>query len=148
MLSQDMRGVTLQILCFGVVSGILHLHGYWSTFGITIFEYANFKDIIIASIILVGLGLVSAFLGTILGMLITPYQKIAETHQKFEDYKESGDHEDLEEATQRLAEVKKTLLGRFSTRIYETKLCKLLLKRGLLIVIYWISSNWGYIVSV
>lgn len=134
-----MRGVTLQILCFGVISGILYLHGYWSTFGITIFEYANFKDIIIASIIIVGLGLVFAFLGIILGILITPYQKIEETHQKIENYKESGDHEDLEEAKQRLAEVKKTLLVRFCTRIYETKLCKFLLKRGLLIIIYLIG---------
>lgn len=72
MLFQNMREVLTQIVGVGVVAGIMYLWAYWSTFGIIIFEYANFKDIITATIILLGSALAFVFLGFVSGALLPP----------------------------------------------------------------------------
>lgn len=70
MLSQNMRGVSIQILIVGAISSILYLWGYWYTFGIIIFEYANLKDIITATGIVIFLSFgVFYMIGVIMGSL-------------------------------------------------------------------------------
>ena len=49
---QNIRGALAQILGVGVLTSVLYLWAYWSTFGVPIFEYANLKDIITGTIIL------------------------------------------------------------------------------------------------
>ena len=51
---QNIRGALAQISGVGVLTSILYLWAYWSTFGIPIFEYANLKDIITGTVILLG----------------------------------------------------------------------------------------------
>ena len=69
-LSQDIGKITIQILILGGAASILYLWGYWHTFGIIIFEYANFKDIITATGILLGLTLFPGFVGAFISTFI------------------------------------------------------------------------------
>ena len=126
--SQDMRGVTIQIICFGIAVSILYLLGYWSTFGINVFEYANFKDIIIVAGISMSSGLVFYIIGCILGVLISPdeepeeyegyAEEIEKIEQKLENYKIEGfespedKEQKLEEITRELREVEQKLKER------------------------------------
>ena len=51
---QNIRGALAQISGVGVLTSVLYLWAYWSTFGVPIFEYANLKDIITGTVILLG----------------------------------------------------------------------------------------------
>ena len=72
---QNIRGALTQISGVGVLTSILYLWAYWSTFGIPIFEYANLKDIITGTIILLGSSLAVLFVTLILRELMLPKWK-------------------------------------------------------------------------
>ena len=83
---QNIRGVLAQISGVGVLTSVLYLQAYWSTFGVPIFEYANIKDIITGTIILLGSSLVFSFAGMILSELTNPRAIIRElTSQKWKN---------------------------------------------------------------
>lgn len=72
---QNIRGALAQISGVGVLTSILYLWAYWSTFGIPIFEYANLKDIITGTVILLGSSLAVLFAGLIIRELMLPKLK-------------------------------------------------------------------------
>ena len=79
---QNIRRVLAQISGVGVLASVLYLQAYWSTFGIPIFEYANLKDIITGTVILLGSSLAALFTVLIIRELMLPKWKnrpIAET---------------------------------------------------------------------
>lgn len=81
MLSQDIRGVAIPILIVGIISSILYLWGYWHTFGIVIFEYANIQDIVTTASIITFLSFgIFATIGLLLGTLTS---SISEMDKEF-----------------------------------------------------------------
>lgn len=72
---QNIRRVLAQISGVGVISSVLYLQAYWSTFGVPIFEYANLKDIITGTVILLGSSLAFLFAGLIIRELMLPKWK-------------------------------------------------------------------------
>ena len=72
---QNIRRVLAQISGVGVLSSVLYLQAYWSTFGVPIFEYANLKDIITGTVILLGSSLAVLFVGLVIRELRLPKWK-------------------------------------------------------------------------